>query len=132
MNSETMELIAIGRIHTPYSNLADCPRNIGHNDIECQIIVFDEYLDGLNELKQGDYIQILYWLDQAKFTELIQVSRKSGEQKGVFALRTPNRPNPIGSADVKIEKTTKTGLTVRGLDCLDGTYLLDIKPSFKG
>lgn len=131
-NNITMQLTAIGNIRTPYSNIADCPRNIGQNNDECQIVVFEKYLAGLDGLHQGADIQILYWLDQAVFTDLIQTSRKSGELKGVFALRTPNRPNPIGSAVVNIEAITDRGLTVRGLDCLNGTILLDIKPAFKG
>ena len=131
-NKTSMQLCAIGDIHTPYSTLADCPRNIGQNNDECQISVADKYLAGLNGLHQGDDIQILYWLDQAVFTDLKQTSRKSGELKGVFALRTPNRPNPIGSAVVNIEAITDKGLTVRGLDCLNGTILLDIKPAFTG
>jgi tRNA-Thr(GGU) m(6)t(6)A37 methyltransferase TsaA len=127
-----MQLTAIGIIRTPYSSLADCPRNIGQTDDECQIIISDKYLAGLDGLHLGDDIQILYWLDQANFTELIQVSRKSGERKGVFALRSPNRPNPIGSAVVSIETIKGAVLTVRGLDCLNGTTLLDIKPAFSG
>ena len=132
VNSESMQLTAIGTIHTPYSNLDDCPRNIGQSIEECQIIVLDRYVAGLDGLNPGDDVQLLYWLDQAKFTGLMQTSRKSGERKGIFALRTPNRPNPIGSAVLRIEAITEKGLTVHGLDCLNGTVLLDIKPSFKG
>ncbi len=131
-NNPTMQLTAIGSISTPYSSLADCPRNIGQTKDECKIILSDTYRAGLDGLHQGDDIQILYWLDQANFTELIQTSRKSGERKGVFALRSPNRPNPIGSAVLNINDITDTELTVRGLDCLNGTILLDIKPAFKG
>jgi tRNA-Thr(GGU) m(6)t(6)A37 methyltransferase TsaA len=131
-NNIVMQLSAIGIIRTPYSTLDDCPRNIGQTEDKCQIIISDKYLAGLDGLHPGDDIQILYWLDQANFTELIQAPRKSGERKGVFALRTPNRPNPIGSAVVNIETIQGTVLTVRGLDCLNGTTLLDIKPAFKG
>ena len=132
VNSKSMELTAIGTIHTPYFNLADCPRHIGQSSDECQIIVSNTYLAGLDGLNQGDDVQLLYWLDQAQFAGLMQTSRKSGERKGIFALRTPNRPNPIGSAVLRIEAITENGLTVHGLDCLNGTILLDIKPSFKG
>ena len=131
-SSTTMQMTAIGKINTPYSSLADCPRNIGQTKDECHIVISDKFLTGLDGLHPGDSIQILYWLDQSNFTDLIQTSRKSGERKGVFALRTPHRPNPIGSAVLKIESVTDTGLTVRGLDCLDGTPLLDIKPAFRG
>ena len=127
-----MELIPIGAIHTPYENISDCPRNIGQNSDKCLIEIFEQYRLGLDGLRPGNDIQILYWLDQSKHTTLIQQSRKTGEPKGVFALRTPNRPNPIGSAVVAIDSISELGLTVRGLDCLNGTPLLDIKPDFKG
>jgi tRNA-Thr(GGU) m(6)t(6)A37 methyltransferase TsaA len=131
-SSTTMQMTAIGKISTPYSSLADCPRNIGQSSDLCTVFISDNYRVGLDGLHPGDSIEILYWLGPADFTELIQTSRRSGERKGVFALRTPHRPNPIGSAVLKIESVTDTGLTVRGLDCLDGTPLLDIKPAFRG
>ena len=127
-----MELIVIGTIQTPYITLSDCPRNVGQNSDECLIEIFESYLPGLDGLRPGSDIEILYWLNQAKCTSLIQSSRKTGEQKGVFALRTPNRPNPIGSAVVTIESLTGSGVKVRGLDCLNGTALLDIKPAYSG
>ncbi len=127
-----MELTPIGVIHTPYNAISDCPRNVGQNEDPCYIEVFEPYRLGLNGFQLGNDIQLLYWLDQAEFSTLIQKSRKTGERKGVFALRTPNRPNPIGTAVVTIQAITATGLTVYGLDCLNGTPLLDIKPAFRG
>lgn len=131
MSKGQMQLVAIGTIHTPYSRLEECPRNINLSPDKCHISVSDEYRNGLEGLHQGDRIEILYWLDQAHYSSAVQTSRESGELKGVFALRTPNRPNPIGSAVIRIESIEDARLTVRGLDCLDGTALLDIKPTFK-
>lgn len=131
-NKLQMGLTAIGTIQTPYDTLADCPRNIGQNSNECLVVLFEQYRAGLEGLAPGDAVELLYWLDHADFNDLIQLSRRTGEQKGVFALRSPNRPNPIGSAAVKIDSITEAGLTVRGLDCLSGTPLLDIKPAFRG
>lgn len=127
-----MELIPIGVIHTPYNDISDCPRNIGQNEDPCSIEVFEQYRLGLSGFQPGNDILLLYWLDQAEFSTLIQPSRRTGELKGVFALRTPNRPNPIGTAVVTIQSITATGLAVCGLDCLNGTQLLDIKPAFRG
>lgn len=129
-NDSHLQLIVIGSIITPYTSLDDCPRNIGHSDELCRIEVFESYARGLDGLNQGDRIELLYWLDRSNFTDLIRTSRKTGERKGIFALRTPHRPNPIGTAVVQIEAVTKAGLSVRGLDCLSGTPLIDIKPAF--
>jgi tRNA-Thr(GGU) m(6)t(6)A37 methyltransferase TsaA len=125
-----MELIAIGIISTPYDRLSDCPRNIGQENVECIIHIFEPYRLGLSGLVTGQNIEILYWLDLAKFDSLIQTSRKTKEPKGIFALRTPKRPNPIGTAVVAIDTISEATIIVRGLDCLNGTTLLDIKPAF--
>lgn len=123
-----MRLTAIGTIRTPYMQLADCPRNTEEDGPECRLIVDLCYLEALNGLQAGDRIEILYWLDQAEFNALRRRSRRSGEVKGIFALRTPHRPNPIGSACLKLLAIEGNQLMVQGLDCLDGTDLIDIKP----
>ncbi len=123
---------AIGKIATPYKALADCPRNIDPNGPPCELILSDELRDGLLGLATGQRILILYWLDQADRSAIRQNSRRTGELAGVFALRTPNRRNPIGAAVLTIEKIVDGIITVRGLDCLDGTSLLDIKPAMSG
>ena len=122
----------IGEIATPYKTLAECPRNIDPNGPQCDLILNDELRDGLLGLTSGQRILILYWLEHADRSALRQNSRRTGELAGVFALRTPNRPNPIGVAVLAIEKIIDGVITVRGLDCLDGTPLLDINPAMSG
>lgn len=123
---------AIGKISTPYKSLADCPRNIDPTGPPCELLLKDEFRDGLLGLAAGQDILVLYWLEQADRSAMRQNSRRTGELAGVFALRTPNRPNPIGAAVLTIEKIIDGTITVRGLDCLDGTFLLDIKPAMSG
>lgn len=125
-------LEAIGKIATPYKVLADCPRNIDPTGPACELLLRDEFCEGLLGLAAGQRILVLYWLEQADRTFMRQNSRRTGELAGVFALRTPNRPNPIGAAVLTIEKIVDGTITVRGLDCLDGTLLLDIKPAMAG
>ena len=122
----------IGEIVTPYKTLADCPRNIDPNGPPCELVLRDDLLGGLLGLATGQRILILYWLEHAKRSAIRQNSRRTGELAGVFALRTPNRPNPIGVAVLSIEQIIDGVITVRGLDCLDGTPLLDIKPAMSG
>ncbi len=122
----------IGEIQTPYIGVDDCPRNISEDGPLCTIIIHKEYEAGLKGLQVGEKILILYWLDLLEYTSPEQRSRKSGKEKGVFALRSPRRPNPIGAAVLQIESITQNTLQVKGLDCVSGTKLLDIKPAMMG
>ena len=131
MNLQTT-LKPIGEIITPYKTLADCPTNIDLNGPPCELVLRDNLRDGLLGLATGQRILILYWLEHAERSAIRQNSRRTGELAGVFALRTPNRPNPIGVAVLPIERLIDGVITVCGLDCLDGTPLLDIKPAMSG
>lgn len=124
-----IRLKPIGYISTPYKEIDACPRNIMTGGPPCWLVVDDEYAEGLYGLGPGANVLVLYWMDKASFKNLILTSRMSGETKGVFALRSPHRPNPIGAAVLKIEELDGNRILVRGLDCLDRTPLLDIKPA---
>lgn len=119
----------IGRIETPYRTLGDCPSNIDPDGPVCEIILDPAFTAGLAGLKPGMKILLLYWLEHADRGKLVQQRHKTGHEKGVFALRSPHRPNPIGAAVLAIESLSGRRIRVRGLDCLDGTPLLDIKPA---
>ena len=127
----TAELLIIGHIETPYHDLAACPRNIDPSGPECRLILGPDYVDGLLGLEAGQTILILYWLEGGDRQRLRQHSRRTGEYAGVFALRSPHRPNPIGAAVLPIVRVETNTVVVRGLDCLDGTALLDIKPAIQ-
>jgi tRNA (adenine37-N6)-methyltransferase len=71
---------------------------------------------------------VLYWLHLSRRDLLLQSPRNDGSTRGTFALRSPARPNPIGTSIVTLVRVEGSALLVRGLDCLDGTPLLDIKP----
>lgn len=120
---------SIGQIRTPYQAIDQCPRNVEDDGPSCKIILDNDLTDGLFGLAAGDRILVLYWLGKSDFSKLRRLSRKTSELKGIFALRTPQRPNPIGAAIVSITEIHKNEITVKGLDCLDKTPLLDIKPA---
>ncbi|PMG88344.1 tRNA-Thr(GGU) m(6)t(6)A37 methyltransferase TsaA [Vibrio breoganii] len=124
----TKSLHYIGEIQTPYTSLNECPNNIQPQGPDCQILLSEEFEQGLDGLQVGTNILILYWLADAERDQMIQSSR-SGNSKGVFALRSPHRPNPIGAAVLPIKAIEGNKITVKGLDCLNGTPLLDIKPA---
>jgi len=121
-------LIFIGRIHTPWTARTDCPRQGRQDGPLCRIEVFAPWSDALAGLEAYPQIEVLYWLHQARRDLVLQSPRDDGETRGTFSLRSPVRPNPIGLSRVKVEKLSGRELWVRGLDCLDGTPLIDLKP----
>jgi tRNA-Thr(GGU) m(6)t(6)A37 methyltransferase TsaA len=125
-------LCFIGHIETPYVAIEQCPRNIQPDGPECRIVINKQYGDALLGLEPEKEILVLYWFEEVDRRRLRQNSRKTGRYAGVFALRTPNRPNPIGAAVLKIERIENNSIVVRGLDCLNETPLLDIKPAILG
>lgn len=126
-------LKSIGHILTPHNTIAECPRNIEPNGPLCQLVVNSEFQDGLSGLVAGKKILILYWFENTDRNrnkqERNKQERKNGAMVGTFALRSPHRPNPIGAAVLPIEKIENGTVFVKGLDCLSGTHLLDIKPA---
>lgn len=124
-------LVFIGRIETPYATPADCPYTINPGGPECRIVVDPPYAAGLTGLEVGDRILVLYWLDRANRSKALVAERRSGKVAGAFAARTPHRPNPIGVAVLVIDAIDGMAVKVRGLDCVSGTPLLDIKPAMR-
>ena len=82
----------------------------------------------LEGLEANEKIEVLYWLDRSRRDLVAQSPGDDGRTVGTFALRSPNRPNPIGTSLVRLVGIEDGVVTVRGLDCVDGTPLLDIKP----
>ncbi|MEP3047059.1 MAG: tRNA (N6-threonylcarbamoyladenosine(37)-N6)-methyltransferase TrmO [Roseibium sp.] len=125
---EDAQLRFVGKIHTPWTNRKDCPRQGNHDGPDCRIEVFEPWVQALVGIERYDRIEILYWLDQARRDLVVQSPSNGSSTRGTFALRSPVRPNPIGTSMVTLIAVDGPVLTVRGLDCLDGTPLLDLKP----
>jgi len=119
----------IGRIHTPWQRREDCPRQGDHEGPECRIEVFEPWDQALLGLEALAAIEVLYWLDQARRDLVLQCPKGRDQPVGTFALRSPVRPNPIGSSVVRLVAVEGALLRVRGIDCVDGTPLLDLKPA---
>ncbi len=124
------ELVFVGHIKTPYQTTAECPGQARPENGTSQIIVDEKYASAINGLKVGAHVQVLYWLDQADRSVLKTVPKwsEANEERGVFSIRSPARPNPIGLSTVEILSIDKTIMTVTAMDCIDGTPLLDLKP----
>lgn len=122
----------IGFVHSPYKEKGSAPRQGRmQNDIS-ELEIFPQFAEGLDGLQAGDDIFVLCWFDRSDRSVLKVASRKDadGNPRGVFATRSPARPNPISLTLVKLVNITGTLLHVRGLEMLDGTPVLDIKPYY--
>ena len=119
----------IGRIRTPWTTRSACPRNARGSDAVCTIELDPRYAAALDGVATCTHLVVLYFMHEARRDLVVQVSRHSG-RRGTFALRSPVRPNPIALSVVRLVGVEGTTLSVVGLDCLDGTPLIDIKPYF--
>jgi tRNA-Thr(GGU) m(6)t(6)A37 methyltransferase TsaA len=121
----------IGTLRTPWRSIAECPRNGRQPDPMplCRAVVFPEYREGLRSIEGFSHLILIYWMDQAKSQELLFTPPFDTQSRGIFATRSPRRPNPIGLSVVAFEGLDGNDtLKVRYLDCIDGTPLIDIKP----
>jgi tRNA-Thr(GGU) m(6)t(6)A37 methyltransferase TsaA len=123
-------LYFIGRIHTPWNTRNECPKNGRESDAICTIALDPRWAGGLQGLETVSHVLVLYWMDKARRDLVVQAPRHYAEHRGTFALRSPVRPNPIAASVVRLVRIEGNTLSVVGLDCIDNTPLLDIKPYF--
>lgn len=123
-------LVFIGHIETPWNNRHECPRSGGASDEVCTIHLQPEYERGLLSIETCSHLIVLYWMDKARRDLIVQSPAFDSMPHGCFALRSPVRPNPVSLSMVELLEVNGSELKVRGLDCLDGTPLIDIKPYF--
>jgi tRNA-Thr(GGU) m(6)t(6)A37 methyltransferase TsaA len=123
------EIKQIGIIHTPYKTKEECPiqgnvRPEGKGSVE----VFDEYAEALETIETFSHIMLFYILDRTGEVKLSRPTFLDDAPHGVFSSRHPCRPNGIGFSIVRLEKRDRNILYVSGIDMLDNTPLIDIKP----
>jgi len=119
----------IGIIHTPFDSLEDMPiQPKGAAELTGTIELEEQYLAGLADLSGFSHIYLLYRFHMAKRTALTVIPFMDTTPRGVFATRSPLRPNHIGLSIVRLLSVDKNILTVGGIDILNGTPLLDVKP----
>lgn len=122
------QIVFIGRISTPWTSRLETPRQGHHDGPVCTIEIFEPWVQALTGVERFERLEVLYWLHQSRRDLVLQSPASDGEVHGTFSLRSPVRPNPIGTSIVVLEKIDGNRLFVRGLDCLDGTPLIDLKP----
>ncbi|MFD1333032.1 tRNA (N6-threonylcarbamoyladenosine(37)-N6)-methyltransferase TrmO [Methylopila musalis] len=121
-------LTFIGRIRTPWTSRLECPRQGRTDGPVCRIDIFEPWAPALAGIEAFERVEVLYWLHESRRDLVLQSPTKDGVTKGTFALRSPVRPNPIGTSLATLVGVEGATVLVRGLDCLDGTPLIDLKP----
>jgi tRNA-Thr(GGU) m(6)t(6)A37 methyltransferase TsaA len=121
-------LVFIGRIHTPWTSRMVAPRQGRLDGPVCRVEIFEPWVAALDGLERYERIEVLYWLHLSRRDLVRQSPANDATTRGTFSLRAPVRPNPIGTSIVRFVGVEGPILLVRGLDCLDGTPLLDLKP----
>ena len=124
-----MEFAPIGKIYSPHKSKQECPiQPIYAQEVRGKIEVFKEFADGLKDIELFSHIYVLYLFDRAGDVQLVRPTFLDDKPHGIYASRHPCRPNSIGLSIVGLEKVTDNVLDIWGVDVLDGTPLLDIKP----
>lgn len=129
MTGATFSMRPIGAVHSPYRETAQVPKGCGaRHEAEGTIEIAAEFEDGLLDIEGFSHLYVLWVFDRHRDYELVGTPPSDDRPHGVFATRSPFRPNPIGQTVVRLLRRDGRTLHVAGLDMLDGTPILDIKP----
>lgn len=119
----------IGYIYTPFNDIKEMPIQAkGAVGISGKIIINEEFIEGLQDLEQFSHIHVIYYLHKCKEHALKVIPFLDNIEHGIFATRSPKRPNKIGMSILKLNKIIKNEIYVENVDMLNETPLLDIKP----
>jgi len=118
----------VGIIHSPYTEKDKTPIQASRSLAIGQVEIYPEFADGLKDIEALSHIYLLYAFHESQGYKLQVKPFLDNQEHGIFATRYPYRPNPIGLSVVKLLSCENNILTVEGVDVLDGTPLLDIKP----
>ena len=123
-----MQLQEIGIVHNAYKNLTDIPRQGRMSEEISEIEIHPDFSDGLLKIEQNRYLIVLYWAHLAKRDILKTIPPAAKELHGVFASRSPGRPNPLSLCIAELIERKGNILRVKNIDALDGSSVIDIKP----
>ena len=122
-------LRSIGSVRSPYKETREIPKGLGaKHEAEGVLEILPEFEIGLTDIEGFSHLIVIWLFDRSQGFDLLASPPSDDRQHGVFATRSPRRPNPIGLTVVELLRREGTRLHVRGVDMLDGTPILDIKP----
>ena len=129
MNPSMLSMQPIGYVRSPYQNTQEIPKGLGaSHDAEGVLEIRAELEPGLLDIEGFSHLFVIWTFDRAEGFDLVGAPPTDDRPHGVFATRSPRRPNPIGLTVVELLHRDGARLHVRGIDMLDGTPILDIKP----
>jgi tRNA-Thr(GGU) m(6)t(6)A37 methyltransferase TsaA len=124
---------AIGHVRSPYQNTQQVPKGLGaKHEAEGILEILPEFETGLTDIEGFSHLMVLWVFDRVDGFDMLGTPPSDNRPHGVFATRSPRRPNPIGLSVVELVRREGVRLHVRGIDMLDGTPILDIKPYLSG
>lgn len=126
VDSDEMRLVPVGVAHTPYESLDDAPHQGFADNAEAEIEVFEEYADALSAIEETIRVTVVYWAHLADRERIV-----GDDGQGAFARRGPDRPNPLAICTCTVMGVEGRRLRVRGLDAVDGSAVLDVKPALQ-
>ena len=130
MTDPTYEPRPIGRVESPLTDRAAAPKQGDEGAPRARVVLLPEFREAASGLREGEEVLVLSWLHLGR-RDVLSVHPRGDPKRpltGVFATRSPDRPNPIGLHAVAIEAVEEDAITVRDLEAIDGTPVLDIKP----
>jgi tRNA-Thr(GGU) m(6)t(6)A37 methyltransferase TsaA len=120
---------AIGYVKSPYAETAEVPRGLGtKHEAEGVLEIMPQFEEGLTDIEGFSHLFVIWLFHRSQGFQLLGTPPSDDRPHGVFATRSPRRPNPIGLTVVELSRREGSRLYVRGVDMLDGTPILDIKP----
>jgi tRNA-Thr(GGU) m(6)t(6)A37 methyltransferase TsaA len=129
MNHKMFSPQPIGYVKSPYTRTQEIPKGFGaKHDAEGIVEILPQFAAGLTDIEGFSHLFVLWVFDRSEGFELVGTPPIDDRPHGVFATRSPRRPNPIGLTVVELLRREGSSLHVRGLDMLDGTPVLDLKP----
>ena len=123
----------IGFVSSPYKQGSEIPKGLGaKHEADGVLNILPEFEPGLTDIEGFSHLFVIWEFDRSQGFELLASPPSDNRQHGVFATRSPLRPNPIALTTVELRRREGLALHVRGVDMLDGTPILDIKPYLSG
>ena len=126
---KTWTMRSVGYVRSPFKDVAQIPRGLGaQHEAEGALEILPEYAAGLTDIDGFSHLYVLWVFDRGEGFELVSTPPCDDRPHGIFASRAPARPNPIGLSVVRLVSREGSRLVVKGVDMLDATPILDIKP----
>ncbi|HOP62680.1 MAG TPA: tRNA (N6-threonylcarbamoyladenosine(37)-N6)-methyltransferase TrmO [Spirochaetota bacterium] len=126
-----MEIVLrpVGEIHTPFKTVENMPvQPSAGREVEAEIEIYPEFAEGLSDIEGFSHIYVIFYLNRVKNHKLRVIPFLDTVEHGIFATRSPARPNPVGLSVAELVEVKGNILRIRGVDMLDGSPVIDIKP----